>query len=238
MKRKRFPKDHAMLAIALFLLGICGFLSPPHVLASDVPENDLPRCPYDDPEKTRTLYARELANLSSAEGRALRTGLRHALRSRDRLVVLEDDCSSTESAVRYFFESRLADIGYFLVKADLYEGRAFLLVNDKTGDKTWLKGPPVVSPDNRRFVTASMDLEAGYNPNEIKVWRLEPSGAKLEYSANFGEKWGPSDPSWKDADTVSFTKNVLDPDSPGQLLSTPAILRRKGNQWEIHIPRR
>lgn len=171
-------------------------------------------------------------------GRALRTGLRLELRSRDRAVVLEDDCTSTESAVRYFFESHLADIGYFLVKADLHEGRAFLLVNDKTGDKTWLKGPPVVSPDNKRFVTASMDLEAGYNPNEIQVWRLEPSGADLEYSANFGEQWGPSDPFWKDAETISFKKNVLDPGSPGQLLSAPAILRRNENRWELHIPPR
>jgi hypothetical protein len=225
-----------MRAMVLFLVGICGFLSPPHVLASEVSESDFPRCPYDNLEKARTMYGRELANLTSAGGRALRTGLRLTLRSRDRAVVLEDDCSSTESAVRHFFESHLADIGYFLVKADLYEGRAFLLVNDKTGDKTWLKGPPVVSPDNRRFVAASMDLEAGYIPNEIQVWRLEPPGPKLEYSANFGEQWGPSDPSWKNADTISFKKNVLDPGSPSHLLSTPAILRRKGNQWELHIP--
>jgi hypothetical protein len=236
LKWKRFPKDHAMGPIVLFLLVVSGFLSPPHVLASEVLESEFPRCPYDDLEKARATYGREIANLSSAGGRASRTGLRLTLRSRDRAVVLEDDCSSTESAVRHFFESHLADIGYFLVKADLYEGRAFLLVNDKTGNKTWLKGPPVVSPDNKRFVTASMDLEAGYNPNEIQVWRLEPSGPELESSANFGEQWGPSDPVWTDAETISFKKNVFDPGSPGQLLSTPAILRRKGNQWELHIP--
>ena len=238
MKRKRYPKEDPMRPIVLFLMLVSCFLSPPHVLASEVSESNFPRCPYDDMEKARTTYGRELANLSSAGGRALRIGLRLELRSRDRAVVLEDDCSSTESAVRHFFVSYLPDIGYFLVKADLYEGRAFLLVNDKTGDKTWLKGPPVVSPDNRRFVTASMDLEAGYNPNEIQVWRLEPSGPELEYSANFGEQWGPSDPSWKDAETISFKKNVLDPGSPGQLLSTPAILRRNENRWELHIPPR
>jgi hypothetical protein len=227
-----------MRPIVLFLLLVSGFLSPPHVLASEISESNFPRCPHDDREKARTAYSRELANLSSAGGRALRTGLRLELRSRDRLVVLEDDCSSTESAVRHFFESHLADIGYFLVKADLYEGRAFLLVNDKTGGKTWLKGPPVISPDNRRFVTTSMDLEAGYNPNEIQVWRLAPSGPELEYSANFGEQWGPSGPSWKNKDTISFKKNVLHPGSPDQFLSTPALLQWKENQWEIHIPSR
>jgi len=238
VKRKRFPKDHATRPIVFFLLVVSGFLSPPQVLASEVSDSNFPRCPYDDLEKARIPYGRELANLSPAEGRTLRSGLRLELRSRDRLVVLEDDCSSTESAARYFFESHLVDIGYFLVKADLYEGRAFLLVDDKTGEKTWLNAPPVISPDKRRFVTTSMDLEAGYNPNEIQVWRLEPSGPKVEYSANFGEQWGPSDPFWKDSDTISFKKNVLHPGSPNQFLSTPAIMQRKENQWEIHIPSR
>jgi hypothetical protein len=219
----------------IFLLFLPHFLIPPFVSASDSIDNNLSICPYDDMEKARNTYFREIANLSLAGGRALRNGLRLALQTRDLLVVLEDDCSAGESSIRYFFASYFADIGYFHVKASLYEGRASLLVNDKSGEITWLKAPPVISPDKKRFVTMSMDLEAGYNPNEIKVWRVEASGPELEYSANFGEQWGPSDPVWKDGDTIAFQKNILNPRSPGQLISVPALLKRKGETWEIHI---
>ena len=54
MKRKRFPKDHATRPIVLFLLVVSGFLSPPHVLASEVSDSNFPRCPYDDLEKARS----------------------------------------------------------------------------------------------------------------------------------------------------------------------------------------
>lgn len=238
-KKKKMENEtngRTMRAIVIFLLFVSCFLSHPFVAVSEVPESNLSRCPYDDVEKARNAYCMELANISPAGGRVLRNGLRLELQSRDRLVVLQDNCSTTEYAIRYFFESHLSDIGYFHVSVALYEGRAFLLVNDKTGEKTWLEASPVISPDKKRFVTMSMDLEASYNPNEIQVWRLEPSGPELEYSANFGEQWGPSDPFWKDKDTISFHKNVLDPDSPNQLISTPAILQRKEKRWEIYIP--
>lgn len=187
-------------------------------------------------ESARKRSISELANISPAGRRILRKGLFLELHTRDRLVVLEDNCSGNESSIRYFFEAHLTDIGFFHVKATLYEGIANLLVNDKTGKKTWLKAPPVVSPDKKRFVTMSMDLEAGYSPNEINIWRLEESGPELEYSENLGEEWGPSDPVWKDKETIGFKKNVLNPESPGQVISTRALLLRKGKKWEIHIP--
>jgi hypothetical protein len=233
--RESRTMSRSFRAFMIFLLFNANFLIPPFVSESGSPDNNMSRCPYDDMEKTRNTHIREIANLSSSEGRALRKGLSLELMTRDRLVVLEDDCSAGESSIRYFFASHLADIGYFHVKANLYEGRAFLLVNDKTGEKTWLKAPPVISPDKKRFVTMSMDLEAGYNPNEIKVWRLEPSDPEVEYSANFGEQWGPSDPVWKDGNTIAFKKNILNPKSPGELISEPAILKREGETWEIHV---
>jgi hypothetical protein len=234
-KMKREAMSRTVRAFMIFWIIIPHFLIPPFASASDSRDNNLSKCPYDDMEKARNTYFREIANLSPGGGRALRNGLRLELQTRDRFVVLEDDCSAEESSIRYFFVSYLADIGYFHVKATLYEGRSFLLVNDESGEKTWLKAPPVISPDKKRFVTMSMDLEAGYNPNEIKVWRLEASGPELEYSANFGEQWGPSDPVWKDEDTIAFQKNILNPKSPGQLISAPALLKRKGETWEIHI---
>jgi hypothetical protein len=235
-KMKSEASNRTVRAFMIFLLFNANFLIHPFLSESGSPENNMSKCPYDDMEKARNTHIREIANLSPAGGRALRNGLRLELQTRDRLVVLEDDCSAGESSIRYFFASYSADIGYFHVKASLYEGRAFLLVNDKSGEITWLKAPPVISSDKKRFVTMSMDLEAGYHPNEIKVWRLEASGPELEYSANFGEKWGPSDPVWKDGDTIAFQKNILDPKSPGKLISAPATLKRKGETWEIHLP--
>ena len=186
--------------ISSLLLFLSFSLSPSPVPALEDQNASLSLCPSDDIGPAREKHDRERDRISHAGGRVFRNGRRLALRSRDRLVVLEDDCSVSESAIRYLFEYHLSGPGYFQVGVSLHEGRETLLVNDRTGERTWLKAPPLISPDHKRFVTMSMDLEASYNPNEIQIWRLEPAGPVLEYSANFGEQWGPSDPVWKDLD--------------------------------------
>jgi hypothetical protein len=231
------PSAFRSVLSSFLFLSLSFSLSPSPVPALEDQNANLSLCPYDDIEQARKKHDREHEKISHTGGRVFRNGWRLALQSRDRLVVLEDDCSVSESAIRYLFESHLAGPGYFQVGVSLYEGRGTLLVNDRTGGKTWLKAPPLISPDNKRFVTMSMDLEASYNPNEIQIWRLEPAGPVLEYSANFGEQWGPSDPVWKDMDTIEFTKNMLNPLVPNKLISNSMLLLRKGKTWEMREDR-
>lgn len=71
-----------------------------------------------------------------------------------------------------------------------YEGHGFLLANARTGGRTTLTAVPVVSPDRSRFVTASVDLEVGYVPNLLQVWRLAETGPNREFELRGTQSWG------------------------------------------------
>ena len=84
----------------------------------------------------------------------------------------------------------------YVLHAQYYEGDAWLLVSRKNGARTRISGLPVVSPDKRRFVTGSYDLEADYNPNEVVVWKIGDDGSfKMEWKAEPRE-WGPTFLKW------------------------------------------
>lgn len=121
---------------------------------------------------------------------------------------LEDDATEGERFVRYRYAGRLPEIGQHLVQMGFYEGGGWLLVSAETTDQTHVIGPPVVAPDRSRFVAASVDLEAGYDPNGIQVWSLARGFPRLEWGLDGGDAWGASDAVWIDAGTVEFTRHV------------------------------
>ena len=46
------------------------------------------------------------------------------------------------------------------------------MINASTGNINSFLGIPLISKDINRFVVASLDLEAGYLPNRISIFRL------------------------------------------------------------------
>jgi hypothetical protein len=100
----------------------------------------------------------------------------------------------------------------------MYEGRYYVIVDMVSGKTTELQSFPVVSPDGRRFVTASADFEAGDSANELQIWKVTPSGPQLEWSMRPGSdlnhpnpavlSWGPIRPRWRDQATVSIAASA------------------------------
>ena len=85
---------------------------------------------------------------------------------------IEDD-----TGVWYTYHGFLAAVGYHVVHVLLYEGTGDLGGGHATGNIVPVHAPPVVSPEGRSFATASEDLESGYNPTAIQIWRLDPVAA-------------------------------------------------------------
>jgi len=147
-------------------------------------------------------------------------------------VVLQDDTTEGARFVRHAYRAHLASIGAHLVELRHYEGSSYLLIDARSGAATPLSGPPVVSPDGRRFVTTSMDLEAGYDPNEIEIWRVTDSVRQLEFSHR-PDGWGPSDAVWRDTATIELRKHEMAPDGSSPRV-TPLRLTRDGTTWSLH----
>ncbi|HEX2188089.1 MAG TPA: hypothetical protein VHG51_04290 [Longimicrobiaceae bacterium] len=167
----------------------------------------------DEPEACVVRTEREL--LAAAGGEVRREGGRLVFRgTRGGSLSLEDDATEGERWVRYRYAGRLPAIAQHLVQMGFYEGGGWLLVSAETTDQTQVLGPPVVAPDASRFVAASVDLEAGYDPNGIQVWSLARGFPRLEWGLDGGDGWGASDAVWIDARTVEFTRHVNDTGDP------------------------
>lgn len=146
------------------------------------------------------------------------------------MVILQD--SEGEAGVHYSFRDYLQGLGYFLIHAQLWEGVAYVMVNDRTGTRYFLHDLPILAPNRQRLATLSMDLLAQYNPNAIQVWRISPADMTLEWSVELSD-WGPAQGRWADNDTLNLVAN-----SPLDVLRTkfrrtPMILRKTPDGWKL-----
>lgn len=126
---------------------------------------------------------------------------------------LANDTATAASTVLYRYLGFLPELTSHLVEIGFYEGGSYGLVSAETTEQTFVQGIPVVSPGGKRFVTASVDLEAGYGPNSVQVWRIFPYGPRLEWGLDGGDGWGASDPEWIGEDELEFTlhRRTADP---------------------------
>lgn len=149
--------------------------------------------------------------------------------------VPEDDIQSVDTVKLYALVKYFPAVGYWLVAVQFYEGSTYLLLNAKDGTATTVEGEALLSPDKRRFVVFSFDIEAGYSPNVLSIYRL--AGARL--IQEFVDKptdWGATEVAWKNSTTVTFLKTSLADNGYATvaqaLLGTPASTGR-GKKWEI-----
>lgn len=126
---------------------------------------------------------------------------------------LANDTTTAATTVIYRYLGFVPELSSHLVEIGFYEGGSYGLVSAETTDQTFVQGIPVISPTRSRFVTASVDLEAGYAPNSLQVWRIFPYGPRLEWGLDGGDGWGASDPAWIGEDELEFTmhRRTADP---------------------------
>lgn len=140
----------------------------------------------------------------------------HFRTSADSVLVLEDYHCDCASALRHTLLGSVPGLSADIVLASMYEGQFFVLVNTESADTLHLQSFPVVSPDEKHFVTTSCDISLGDSANQLQIWALRDDFPPvLEWSMRPGwdlvhpdprvNNWGPIRPRWRDATTVSIS---------------------------------
>lgn len=124
--------------------------------------------------------------------------------------------------------------GHFaVIRAGLWEGREVKLVSLDDGTIHEIDGMPLVSPDQKRILIHSMDIDANYNSNFIAVFRIWGTQLVKEFSLDgnsvkLGE-WGPVAVRWSSPSKVQFLRFMRT--SGGGHVSQPWELIRKNTVW-------
>ena len=174
----------------------------------------------------------------------------NARRAGDTLVVLlaegqearfVDRNIEDDTGVWHTYHGFLATVGYHVVHVLLYEGTGYQVVGHATGNMVPVHAPPVVSPDGRRFATASEDLESGYNPTAIQIWRLDPVAAVLEWTLEpaggsippDGDAWGPHDIRWITPAEIRVVQVRYDVETNVRRVGGEVVLRLTNGEWRV-----
>ncbi len=125
----------------------------------------------------------------------------------------------SDTDMQYDYVDYLEPIQHHVIKATYWygEGWSHFLIDHCTGARTILKEVPVISPRGTRLAMASVDLDAGYAPTLLQIWRRAENGFELEWAyhpleelADGEQAWGPLDTEWIDTLTVRFRAiNIL-----------------------------
>ena len=190
----------------------------------------------------RSCMARvEAREIAKTEGRVQRRGQRLTIRlGNGQTTEFVNDTSDSGSARRYVYAGYLPSIRHHVVDVTYYEGGAVELLHEHTGATTDVHGFPAVAPGGRRIATASLDLEAGYDPNRIRVWRVTDTHLELEWGLEGGTKWGASDPVWRGPHVVTFTRHTLPSHTAGpeEVVRSPMRLDLRNGGLSVQPDRR
>jgi len=147
------------------------------------------------------------------------------------LVTLTNSNDDNERLKLYWFITYFEQNEYFLVQARGWEGFDYLMINAFNGQILHLSGIPIISRDRERFVVTSLDLEAGFRPNRISIFRFEDGGIIQEWSKDYTAS-GPSDAIWINNTAITYFENISI--HGGQTLhKKPVHLKLKKGEWKI-----
>lgn len=154
----------------------------------------------------------------------------------------------SEPFIIYNAWGALPNLDWVVLRVGYIEGGAHVLVSLSSGHVLEANGHggPVLSPDSKRLMMFSQDMDAGYNDNYIAIYQIDKNNAKLEISLSGDRKmspsgsinyeddfWGPSKPRWVDNETVTYDedRNV----GGGNIQSTHIELKYINGKWQKNI---
>lgn len=134
-----------------------------------------------------------------------------------RIVLVDRPCElSIPNCVQHTYHSFFKDIYQHLIREDFYEGGSYVLIDARSGIRTSIQSPPVISPDSKRFATSSFGYPADYEPTGIQIWNLLGLSPKLEYSIDLTtETWGPGVVTWQSPTSIKGTRLLKDRSTGG-----------------------
>ncbi len=169
-------------------------------------------------------FLKTCAPTVTRQGKSLQIKLKNG-----KAVSFTDDPSAEESAALYYFRGYVREVGFFLLYRVSWEFANYLLIDEQAGTRVTIDENPVFSPSCERFVTACLDLEAGFVPNGLKIYRVAKGKVNLEWSVSPTD-WGPSEPRWKGEQVVEFQKTMRGGQitKPGRVVFNP-----KTKHWSL-----
>ena len=182
-----------------------------------------------DAEETRAMQA--AAGAVTRQGDSLRiagTGKASAL--------LVDD--TTDAGMDYRvqrYDGRIARTPFHGVRVSFYEGRAYLLVHERTARQSRLDAPPVPSPSGRRLAVPSFDLEAQFDPNALTVLEVEDDSVRTAFRVE-PSRWGTDSVAWRGEDTLLVVQRWVTEQGPGHYERREALVVRQGAAWALEPP--
>ena len=131
-------------------------------------------------------------------------------------LTLRDSSDAHGGVIGYSYRGRVRQSQYHLVELQFYEGGGYLLINERSGWKTFSNGVPIASPDGERLAAGNVDLEAEFSPTTIQVWRVAADTLVLEWEhdllaarAENDSVWGPGGLRWTGPAEIVVTKEYL-----------------------------
>lgn len=118
-----------------------------------------------------------------------------------------------------------------------YEGREVQLVSLDDGAIHEINGMPQVSPDGKRILVYSMDIDANYDANFIAIFRVVGSRLEKEFLLDGDNHesgiWGPIYAKWFSPSRVQFLRFTHGSDGSGYV-SQPWELVRDKASWKAN----
>lgn len=191
----RFVRYALICSLAVVALTSCHNAIRPPSRAATVGDTDIAGLPPDALEARlcqgiHNFYdcaqAIEMHLLSRPVGRVTRLGKNLTITpERGAPVVLHDSIYDLGRSIAYSYRGFLKSINTYVVEVHYAEGGTFLLINARTGHSAPSNDVPVASPDGQRAAAAHLDLEAGYSPTTLQVWRVTRDSLVVEWSYDF-----------------------------------------------------
>ena len=180
-----------------------------------------------------TEYADESRAMAPTSGRVSRTAGQLKIKLRNgRIQTLLDTLAEGDSHHRFLYSEYIRGLGLHHVTAWYYEGSTHLLIRESDGKTVFVPGSPIFSPDRRHFVSASLDLEAMYNPNRLEVWTVSIRGVRQEFAVDGAEKWGPDSVRWISNSLIQYSRKAMNQGS-GEVHYAPRWLVRSAQGWRV-----
>ena len=137
-------------------------------------------------------------------------------------TVVQDDTTDTDQMSAHYYWGELAKVHQWVVFVGLWEGSEALLVDQRTGQKTYIWGHPVASPDGQHVVTYSYDM--AYNPTGLQLYQVDANGIHQLWERN--TTWGPTGVRWLSNQALAIAKQDM-PDSPDTWLGLKILPKLK-----------
>jgi hypothetical protein len=86
-------------------------------------------------------------------------------------------------------------------------------------------------------VEVSLDLESGYMPNLVRIYKLEGNKYEMEWKHSYQGMKGPGNPVWLNNSSIVVFEVTFDKvPSFSNLKKSPSIIKWENNKWNTPRP--